>query len=130
MVHFVCDVEMDIPDGHWEISISTADGTQVTYSTTLDCGREPTFIAKGRHAVTAAFDTVLLPLEYTIGVGVHYYNGMTADFVQRALNFTILRVAENGEDHYLWPRTRGLVRARARWSSRGCDVQPLGQNLP
>jgi lipopolysaccharide transport system ATP-binding protein len=34
-VHFVCDILKDIPDGHFEVSISTVDGTQVTYSTTL-----------------------------------------------------------------------------------------------
>jgi hypothetical protein len=75
----------------------------------LDGGRELTFIATGRHVVTATFDTVLLPPKLTIGVGVHHRNGMTADFDQRALDFTILRVAENGEDHYRWPRTRGLA---------------------
>ena len=26
-VHVACDVLKDIPDGHWEVSISTTDGT-------------------------------------------------------------------------------------------------------
>jgi hypothetical protein len=35
--------------------------------------------------------------------------------VQRTLDFTVLRVAETGNAHYPWPRTRGLVHAPASW---------------
>jgi hypothetical protein len=59
---------------------------------------------------------MLLPREYTIDLGVHHQNGTTADFVQRTLDFTVLRVAESGEDHYPWGQTRGFVRAPAGWN--------------
>lgn len=115
-VHFVCDVLKDIPDGHFEISISTIDGTQVTYSTTMDGGKGPIFLSKGRHEVSAELDVVLLPREYTIDLGVHHQNGRTADFVQRCLDFTVLRVSDTGDDHYFWPRTRGFVRPNTAWN--------------
>jgi lipopolysaccharide transport system ATP-binding protein len=115
-VSFTCDVLRDIPDGHFEVSISTADGVQVTYSTTLDGGRGPKFLARGRHEIQAEFDVVLLPRSYTIDLGVHHQNGATADYVQRTRDFEVVRVAENGPDHYPWPRTRGHVRAEAAWS--------------
>jgi lipopolysaccharide transport system ATP-binding protein len=114
-IEFVCDLFKDMPDAHFEISISTLDGAQVTYSTTMDEGRGSRFLARGRHEVGAAFDVVLLPRQYTIDLGVHHHDGATGDFVQRTLNFTVLRVAENGTDHYRWGRTRGYVRAPARW---------------
>jgi hypothetical protein len=114
-VTFACDVLKEIPDGHWEVSVSTRDGTQVTYSTTMDGGRGSMPIGKGRHEVTVQFDNPLLPREYTLDVGVHHQNGATADFVQRAFDFTVLRVAESGDDHYPWPSTRGFVRPAGRW---------------
>jgi lipopolysaccharide transport system ATP-binding protein len=114
-VLFTCDILKDIEDGHFEVSISTFDGTHVTYSTTLDGESGPHFLPKGRHEVCADFDVVLLPREYTIDLGVHHHDGMTADFVQRAYDFTVLKVAENGGDHYRWGRVRGHVRAQARW---------------
>jgi lipopolysaccharide transport system ATP-binding protein len=114
-VHFVCDVLKDIPDGHWEVSVSTADGTHVTTSTTLDGGRGPQFIRKGRHEVTAEIRAHLLPREYTIDLGLHHQDGMTSDFVQQTFDFTVLPVAESENDHYLWSRTRGFVRAPAVW---------------
>ncbi len=125
-VRFVCDVLRDIPDGHFEVSISTVDGIHVTYSTTLDGGKGPAFLRRGRHEGSAEFDVVLLPRDYTIDLGVHHQNGMTADFVQRALDFSVLRVAENGDDHYRWARTRGHVRAPATWELRPPTRQPAG----
>jgi lipopolysaccharide transport system ATP-binding protein len=125
-VHVTCDLLKDIPDGHFEMSISTRDGIQVTYSTTLDGGRGPLFLARGRHEITAEFDVALLPREYTIDVGVHHHNGTTADFVQRALDFSVLRVAESGDDHYPWGQSRGFVRVPAAWrltTRRGCSVE-------
>ena len=120
-VRFVCDVLKEIPDGHYEVSISTRDGTHVTYATTLDGGSGPRRLAPGRHELTATFEGLtLLPRQYTIDLGVHHQNGTTADYVQRVYDFTVLRVAEEGDDHYPWPRTRGLVRGPARWT--GLDV--------
>jgi lipopolysaccharide transport system ATP-binding protein len=115
-VSFVCDLSKDVPDGHFEISISTVDGTQVTHSTTMDGGKGPMYLRKGRHEICAAFNIVLLPRDYTIDLGVHHQNGTTADFVQHTFEFSVLRVAEDGEDHYPWPRTRGHVRADAFWT--------------
>jgi lipopolysaccharide transport system ATP-binding protein len=121
-VRFVCDVLKEIADGHYEVSVSTRDGTHVTYATTMDGGQGPRRLAPGRHELTATFEGLtLLPRQYTIDLGVHHQNGATADYVQRAYDFTVLRVAEDGDDHYPWPQTRGLVRAPARWT--GLDEQ-------
>jgi lipopolysaccharide transport system ATP-binding protein len=120
-VRFACDVLTEIPDGHYEVSISTRDGTHVTYATTADGGVGSRRLAPGRHELTATFEGLtLLPRAYTIDLGVHHQNGATADHVQRVCDFTVLRVAEDGDDHYPWPRTRGLVRVPVRWT--GVDL--------
>jgi lipopolysaccharide transport system ATP-binding protein len=123
-VHFVCDVMREIPDGHWEISISTPDGIQVTYATTMPSDGGARVIRPGRHEVSATFDIKLLPRDYTVDLGIHHSTGHTADFVQGTRSFTVLRVAEGGTDHFPWPRTRGFVDAPARWECRqasGCQ---------
>jgi len=120
-VRFVCDVLKELPDGHYEVSISTRDGTHVTYATTADGGSGSRRLMPGRHELTATFEGLtLLPRQYTIDLGVHHQNGATADNVQRVCDFTVLRVAEDGDDHYPWPRTRGLVRVPVRWT--GLDL--------
>ncbi len=35
-IAFTCDLLEDIEEGHFEVSISMLDGTQITYTTTLD----------------------------------------------------------------------------------------------
>jgi len=114
-VVFTCEILKEIANGHFEISISTRDGTQVTYSTTMDGGHGPRFWETGTHEVTAEFDITLLPRDYTIDLGLHHQNGATSDYVQRALDFTVLRVAETADDHYPWPKTRGFVGVPAEW---------------
>jgi hypothetical protein len=69
--------------------------------------------------VAAEFDVTLIPREYTIDVGVHHQDGRSADFVQRCRDFTVLRVAETGHDHFPWPRSRGFVLALAEWDTGG-----------
>jgi lipopolysaccharide transport system ATP-binding protein len=117
-VHLACDVLQEIPDGVFEVSISTPDGIHVVQATTLDGGAMPRRLAPGRHEMTVTIDGLtLLPREYTLDVGIHHWSGPTADLVQRCLDFTVLRTAETGNDHYPWPTTRGMVRPRTEWSA-------------
>lgn len=126
-VECVCDVMKDIPDGHFEVSISTVDGTHVTYATTMDGGAGSRAVGKGQHIVTAEFDVALLPRQYTVDLGIHTQDGTTADMVQRALDFSVLRVAEGSSGHYPWPRTRGLVMAKAKWDLQDHGTTALGR---
>ena len=112
------DVLRDIQDALIEVNIGTPEGIDVVYSTTIDEGKLPTHLMKGRYAVNADFDIVLLPRRYSIGVGIHHSNGMTVDFVRRVLNFMVLKVAENANGHYLWDSSRGYVRGLPRWQIR------------
>lgn len=116
-VHFECEVRKEMPHGLFEVSISTQDGIHVTQSTTLDGGLPPRCLAPGRHELSVTFEGLkLLPRGYTIDLGVHHWDGATADLVNRALDFTVLRMAEGGEDHYPWPMTRGMIRPVASWA--------------
>jgi lipopolysaccharide transport system ATP-binding protein len=116
-VRLTCEVFKVIPDGHFEVSVSTRDGTHVIYATSADGGSGSRRLLPGRHSLTATFEGLtLLPRQYTIDLGIHHQNGTTADYVQGVYDFTVLRVAEEGKDHYPWPRTRGLVRVPVRWA--------------
>jgi lipopolysaccharide transport system ATP-binding protein len=115
-IHFVCDVLEEIPAALFEVSISTQDGVHVSQATTLDGGVAARRLTPGRHEWCATFEGLkLLPRGYTVDLGIHHQDGTTADLVTRALDFTVLRMAESGDDHYPWPITRGLVRPPVRW---------------
>jgi lipopolysaccharide transport system ATP-binding protein len=109
------DVLTDIRDVFVEVNIGKPDGTEVVFSTTVDEGQRPVDLTTGRYQVNAEFDIVLLPGRYSIGLGIHFIDGMTIDFIRRVLDFRVLKVAQNGHGDYLWDTVRGYVRGLPRW---------------
>src|SRR5262249_6097746 len=122
-----CEALSDIDDAVFEVSVSALDGTHVLQTTTIDQGQPPLGVARGEHVVNVEIDAVLLPRDYTIDVGIHHRDGRTIDFVQRACDFTILRVAPQGDGHYPWGNhpVRGYIRPAAKWDvPRGAMAAP------
>jgi len=109
------EVTKDIRDAVIEVGISTLDGVRVTSSFTVDGGQPPITLPKGWCRVSLDLNPVLLPRYYMLDVGIHKLSGVTMDFVERALGFAVINVAENGTDHYHWRSVRGLVRPPGRW---------------
>lgn len=114
-ITLIFDVLRDIQDALIEVNIGTPDGIDVVLSTTIDEGKLPTYLMTGRYEVHADFDIVLLPRRYSIGVGIHHSNGTTVDAVRRVVDFMVLKIAQNGNEHYRWDRVRGYVRGLPRW---------------
>ena len=110
-VSFTCDILKEIEDGHFEVSISTLDGTHVVYSRTVEDADTPSRLSEGRHQVSADFDVVLLPRPYTIDLGVHHGDGTTADFVPRRPRFHGIEGRGNG---------RGSLSLGPRQGFRSC----------
>jgi lipopolysaccharide transport system ATP-binding protein len=109
------DVLTEIRDVFVEVNIGKPDGTEVVFSTTVDEGQRPMDLTTGGYQVNAEFDIVLLPGRYSIGLGIHFIDGMTIDFIRRVLDFRVLKVAQNGHGDYLWDTVRGYVRGLPRW---------------
>ncbi len=115
-VSFECEVYEHLEDVLFEVSISALDGTHVMKALSCDWGGRTLALSPGRHEISASFDNVLLPRGYTVGLGCHrLQDGTTHDYVARTIDFTVLSVGENVEDHHPWPLVRGYVRPRADW---------------
>ncbi|HKR60584.1 MAG TPA: ABC transporter ATP-binding protein [Pyrinomonadaceae bacterium] len=99
-----------------EVGIIATDGTHVTNSSNIDAGGSPLNLSIGHHTVTLELQTVLLPRQYSFLIGLHHSDGLTIEWIERVLNFTVLRVAETGGDSYRWPSVRGYVRPIASWA--------------
>ncbi|MGH7775350.1 MAG: ABC transporter ATP-binding protein [Candidatus Binatia bacterium] len=115
-VNLTFDVLTDIQEAVIEVGIATLDGTRVTFSSNIDGNKPPANFPRGRHTVVVDMDIILLPRQYTFDLGIHHRNGTTIDWVEHALDFTVLNVAEAGGDHYPWtPDVRGYVRPVSHW---------------
>ena len=65
----------------------------------------------------AEIRVTMLPGEYSLTLAVHRRSGVTLDYLEQALGFSVLNAAETGGDHYPWPVVRGTVRPDSQWSA-------------
>jgi lipopolysaccharide transport system ATP-binding protein len=99
-----------------ELGISTPDGQRFATVQNIDRGDAPLRLARGLHEIAVELDIALLPGEYAFEVAMHTADGVTAEYIYRALRFTALNVPSEGHSSYPWPVVRGYVRPEATWS--------------
>jgi len=109
------EVFKELLDACIEVGIIAMDGTHVTNSNSIDDGQLPLHLTSGPQTITLEMEPGLLPRQYTFLIGLHHSSGLTIEWIERALDFTVLRVAQTGTDSYRWPAVRGYVRPAARW---------------
>jgi lipopolysaccharide transport system ATP-binding protein len=134
-VEMTFEVFKEISEAVIEVGIIAVDGTHVTHSNSIDGGNSPFCLRPGLHTITLELDLTLLPRQYSVLVGLHHPSGLTVEWIERAFDFTVQSVAENGLDSYRWPSVRGYVRPSGRWTisktQQYADVNTEGsdQNL-
>ena len=113
-LHF--EVLRPLDEGVVELGLSGADGTRVVTVQNIDRGGQALALRPGPWTIEARIETTLLPGDFTVDVGFHRRNGLTWDYVEQALAFVALNVAEEGDDSYPWNVVRGFVRAPSEWT--------------
>jgi lipopolysaccharide transport system ATP-binding protein len=104
-----------IPKAVVEIGICTSDGTRFATLQNIDREGPPLRLHLGLNEVAVEVCVTLLPGEFVFEVALHNVDGITSDFVFRALRFTALNVPDAGQESYPWPVVRGFVRPEAIW---------------
>lgn len=115
-VEFAFEGLEGVEDAVVELGVTTSDGVRVASAFSTDGGLPPFRLDVGTNRLTADVHLTLLPQGYHLDVALHHHaNGATIDFVERALYFTALGVAQTGGDQYRWSSVRGFVRPDTRW---------------
>ena len=109
------EVVRNIREAVIEIAVTTLDGTYVTTSTSTDRGRPPTPLSPGVYDVELDVDVVLAPRHYSLLLGIHHYDGTTIEWVERAVEFSVLNLSADGSDSFRWMPPRGYVRPNGDW---------------
>jgi lipopolysaccharide transport system ATP-binding protein len=107
-----------------EIGLCTADGQRFATMQSLDRLGPALRFAPGIVEVSADIAATLLPGEFVVAVALHTAEGVTADFVYRAMRFTALNVPVADEESYPWPVVRGYIRPQSIWSEAR-EVSPI-----
>jgi lipopolysaccharide transport system ATP-binding protein len=102
-----------------EISVMTPDGTQVLYASNVDNGGSGLTCGTGPRTIAVRMDVNLLPRQYSLLLGLHHSDGTTIDWIERALDFTVLNVSRTSDDYYRWSSVRGYVKPVTQWRTAG-----------
>jgi len=119
------EVFKEIPEAVVEVGISTPDGTRFATLQNLDREGAALRLRPGLNEVSLEMGITLLPGEFVFEVALHNIDGVTADFVYRALRFAALNVPEGEQESYPWPAVRGFVRPEASWG----EVREVGADV-
>jgi hypothetical protein len=57
----------------------------------------------------------LQPGNYSITIGVHETNGLTMDFVENVLDFSVMQIGEGQEAGYTYDFQMAHVRFQSKW---------------
>jgi homopolymeric O-antigen transport system ATP-binding protein len=105
-----------IDDGVIELGISGADGTRVLTAHSIDRDGTPYVLEAGTYDIRASLGVALLPGEMQFDIGLHRLNGLTFDFIEGVMGFSVINTTLDGSYHYPWVVVRGSVRPEALWS--------------
>ena len=85
------DVVEAVDDAVVELGISGPDGDRVVTAQNVDRDGTPYVLEAGAFEVEARLGIALLPGEFQLDVGVHRIGGLTFDFVEGALSFSVIK---------------------------------------
>jgi homopolymeric O-antigen transport system ATP-binding protein len=104
-----------IRDSILELGISTTDGLRVVTMHSTDDGATWLDFEPGIHELVVDIDAVLLPRDYVVDVGISFSSGVTMDWVERAVAFSVVNVVDGQTAPYRPAQVRGFVRPPTRW---------------
>jgi lipopolysaccharide transport system ATP-binding protein len=110
------DVFEPIDDAVVELGISGADGTRLLTAHNIDRDGRPFVLEVGSYEIQASLGVALLPGEFQFNVALHRLAGLTLDFVEAVLAFSVLNTTLDGSHSYPWVAVRGAVRPESQWS--------------
>jgi lipopolysaccharide transport system ATP-binding protein len=116
-LHFEC--EQPVTDASVMVCICTPDGQRIATAYSSSSERPPVALEPGRFDASVTLALTLLPGEYTIEVLLKNTPGYAIDWVDRAVRFTVLNIAEDGVELYPWATVMGHVRPEAEWTLAG-----------
>jgi len=117
-IHLFFELEAlhDLHDSIVDVRINTMDGLELVhamnkYSAQPVNGK----LMKGVNQVACKIENKLQPGRYSLTVGVHELNGLTMEYVENILDFSILTVASGDENGFIYNFQMGHVRFESTW---------------
>ena len=107
-----------IKDVTININITTSLGEPIIFSVDSKDSKYLTrTFDEGMHEIEVMFDFKLLPNNYRVTIGVHYFkDGITIDWLENIYQFKIDKISYNTNEDYPWDTLHGYIEPESTWS--------------
>jgi lipopolysaccharide transport system ATP-binding protein len=109
------DVKKAVKGVFFDLILTDLDGKPVTQARFPDHSQEGLSLDVGLQSIEVSLKSVIFPGTYSCILGVSLMNGLTIDWVEKALEFDIQNAPSNSIYHHPWP-PRGYVRCDSVWN--------------
>ena len=100
----------------FELGLTDPDGRQLTQSRFPLHGETALCLDEGEYEVRMKSDLVLFPGDYSVLLAAHQTDGLTIDWVERSLDFSVLNASTDSVNHQPWS-IRGFLRPHDQWTA-------------
>jgi lipopolysaccharide transport system ATP-binding protein len=116
-LNFVMQLEsaVELKDVMLDLRIHTRDGVELVHTMNKYSNPDKQSIHSGVNEITCQIDNQLQPGNYTVSIGAHETNGLTLEFVENILDFTVLNVGENEDAGFVYDFKLGHVFFNSNW---------------
>lgn len=107
--------ETELKDVILDLRINTRDGVELVHTMNKYSNPAKQSIHAGLNEITCQIENHLQPGNYTVSIGIHETNGLSLDFVENILNFTVLNVGEGDQAGFIYDFKLGHVFFNSTW---------------
>lgn len=122
-VNYMADINIEmqlsskqtINDVILDVRITTRDGIEIVHTMNKYDSTEKQALKEGLNQINCKIKNQLQPGNYSITIGVHETNGLTMDFVENVLDFSVMQIGEGQEAGYTYDFQMAHVRFQSKW---------------
>ena len=107
--------EVELKNVILDLRINTREGVELVHTMNKYAQPEKQSIGVGLNEVSCHIDNQLQPGNYTVSIGIHETNGLSLDFVENILDFTVLNVGEGDNAGFIYDFKLGHVFFNSTW---------------
>jgi lipopolysaccharide transport system ATP-binding protein len=114
-LYFEVDANETLSDCLIDLRINTHDGVELVHAMNKYSSSEKFIIKRGKNKIRCKVSNQLQPGKYSFTFGIHRTNGLTLEYVENILDFTILNITADENDGFVYDFKLGHVRFKSDW---------------
>ncbi|NOQ73585.1 MAG: ATP-binding cassette domain-containing protein [Crocinitomix sp.] len=109
------DCKSALKDVIIDLRINTRDGIELVHTMNKYGNTEKQPLTEGLNQISCIINNQLQPGNYSVTIGVHETNGVTLDFVENILDFSVMNIGEGENSGFTYDFKLGHVHFNSKW---------------